>query len=87
VVAQKGGSAKRTVVVHLAVEALREGRRVAIIDIDSQPPNSVYDSVWLCERCEVVQRRGAAPYPSHKYSRLDSVPVQPILSCGLSLVN
>jgi chromosome partitioning protein len=36
VVAQKGGSAKTTVVVHLAVEALREGRRVAIIDIDPQ---------------------------------------------------
>ena len=35
-VAQKGGSAKTTVVVHLAVEALREGRRVAIIDIDPQ---------------------------------------------------
>jgi chromosome partitioning protein len=36
VVAQKGGSAKTTVLVHLAVEALREGRRVAIIDIDPQ---------------------------------------------------
>jgi chromosome partitioning protein len=36
VVAQKGGSAKTTVLVHLAVQALREGRRVAIIDIDPQ---------------------------------------------------
>jgi len=36
VVAQKGGSAKTTVSVHLAVQALREGRKVAIIDIDPQ---------------------------------------------------
>jgi chromosome partitioning protein len=36
IVAQKGGSAKTTVTVHLAVEALRAGHRVAIIDIDPQ---------------------------------------------------
>src|SRR5689334_9357907 len=36
VVAQKGGSAKTTVAVHLAVQALREGRKVAIVDIDPQ---------------------------------------------------
>jgi chromosome partitioning protein len=36
VVAQKGGCAKTTVAVHLAVQALREGRKVAIIDIDPQ---------------------------------------------------
>jgi chromosome partitioning protein len=36
VVAQKGGSAKTTLAVHLAVQAHKAGRRVAIIDIDPQ---------------------------------------------------
>jgi chromosome partitioning protein len=45
VVAQKGGCAKTTVLVHLAVQALRGGRKVAIIDIDPQASSTGWHRV------------------------------------------
>jgi chromosome partitioning protein len=72
VVAQKGGSAKTTVLVHLAVQALREGHKVAIIDIDPQasatgwhrvraqqsPALATVTSAELPDALESARRRG-----------------------------
>jgi chromosome partitioning protein len=48
-VQQKGGAAKTTLCVHLAVAALQDGRKVAIIDID---PQASAASVWRSARGE-----------------------------------
>ena len=52
-VQQKGGAAKTTLCVHLAVAAHQEGRKTAIIDIDPQASAS---AVW-------GSARGAQPPP------------------------
>ena len=52
-VQQKGGAAKTTLCVHLAVAAHQDGRKTAIIDIDPQASAS---AVW-------GSARGAQPPP------------------------
>ena len=68
-VQQKGGGAKTTLCVHLAVAAHQDGRKTAIIDIDPQASASPYGAA----RVALSHRRW------HRLSRLSCAkPLRPL---------
>ena len=58
VIAQKGGTGKTTLSVHLAVQAVKNGNRVLLVDMDPQASASAWWKRRPDERPELVQASG-----------------------------
>jgi len=58
VIAQKGGTGKTTLSVHLAVQATLDGLRVLLLDMDPQASATAWWKRRRDERPELVQARG-----------------------------
>ena len=60
VIAQKGGTGKTTLSVHLAVQATRDDMRVLLLDIDPQASATAWWKRRHDERPELIQAQGDA---------------------------
>jgi len=60
IIAQKGGTGKTTLSVHVAVQATLEGRRVLIVDMDPQASATAWWKRRQAGRPELIQARGDA---------------------------
>jgi chromosome partitioning protein len=60
VIAQKGGTGKTTLSVHLAVQATLDGLRVLLLDIDPQASATAWWKRRRDEHPELIQARGEA---------------------------
>lgn len=58
IIAQKGGTGKTTLSVHLAVQATRDGLRVLLLDMDPQASATAWWKRRQEERPELIQARG-----------------------------
>ena len=58
VIAQKGGTGKTTLSVHLAVQAAKDGKRVLLVDMDPQASASAWWKRRPDERPELMQAGG-----------------------------
>ncbi len=60
IIAQKGGTGKTTLSVHLAVQATLEGKRVLVLDMDPQASATAWWKRRQADRPELIQGRGEA---------------------------
>jgi chromosome partitioning protein len=60
IIAQKGGTGKTTLSVHLAVQALLEGKRVLLVDMDPQASATSWWERRQAEQPQLIQGGGEA---------------------------
>lgn len=82
--ARKGGSGKSTLTAHLAVAAIQDGLRVAIVDLDPQATVAEWADEPGDDPPDVVSRKPARLVPAKAVSRLPSAPTMRMTSAPTS---